>query len=278
MQVDMRGRTVLVTGSTDGIGKETALVLARMGANVLIHGRDEEKGRKVMEEIRHKSGNGQIELYIADLSSQRQVRKLAKEVLGSHDRLHVLINNAGVYMPQRRLTEDGIETTLAVNFLAPFLLTGLLQDLLKRSAPSRIINVSSVAHMSARVDLTDLQGERYYDGYNAYALSKLALILFTYSLAEKLRGTGVTVNCLHPGVINTKLLRAGFGPGGAGVEEGARTPVYLASSPDVENVTGKYFKDRRIAQSSPLTMDEGLQERFWKLGEKLTGQSLGAGR
>jgi len=227
------------------------------------------KGRTILVT----SGNGQIELYIADLSSQRQVRKLAKDVQERHDRMHVLINNAGVYMPQRRLTEDCIEMTLAVNFLAPFLLTGLLQDLQKRSAPSRIINISSVAHMSARVDWTSLQGERGYDGYSAYALSKLALIHFTYRLAERLRGRGVTVNCLHPGVINTKLLRAGFGPGGASVEEGARTPVYLASSPDVENVNGKYFQDRRIAQSSPLTRDEDLQERFWRLGEKLTGLS-----
>jgi NAD(P)-dependent dehydrogenase (short-subunit alcohol dehydrogenase family) len=278
VQVDMKGRTVLVTGSTDGIGRETALELAMMGANVLIHGRNEEKGQRAMEDIRHKSGNGQIELYIADLSSQRQVRKLAKDVMEKHDRLHVLINNAGVYMQERRLTEDGIEMTLAVNFLAPFLLTGLLQDLLKRSAPSRIINVSSVAHMSASVDWTNLQGENGYDGYSAYALSKLALILFTYRLAEKLRGTGVTANCLHPGVINTKLLRAGFGHGGSSVEEGASTPVYLASSPDVENVTGKYFKDRRIAQSSNLTRYEDLQERFWRLGEELTGQSFGAGR
>jgi NAD(P)-dependent dehydrogenase (short-subunit alcohol dehydrogenase family) len=278
MRSDLKGRTILVTGSTDGIGTETALELAGMGANVLIHGRNKEKGQKVMEEISHKSGNDQIELYIADLSSQREIRMLAREVQERHDNLHVLINNAGVYMPQRRLTQDGIEMTFAVNFLAPFLLTGLLLDLLKRSAPSRIINVSSIAHMSARVDWTNIQGERHYDGYNAYALSKLALILFTYRLAEEPSTAGVTVNCLHPGVINTKLLRTGFGPGGASVEEGAQTPVFLASAPDLENVTGKYFVDRRVSQSSPMTRDKNLQERFWKLGEKFTGMQWGLGQ
>jgi NAD(P)-dependent dehydrogenase (short-subunit alcohol dehydrogenase family) len=207
----MKGRTVLVTGSTDGIGKATALGLARMGAEVLLHGRDPEKGREVREEIARKTGSDQLDLFIADLSSQRQVRRLAAEVVERHERLHVLINNAGTFQAEHRLTEDGLETTFAVNYLAPFLLTHELLGLLEESSPSRIINVASIAHWDTKVDWNNLQGERLYDGHQAYALSKLGIVLFTYDLAERLKGSAVTANCLHPGVIKTKLLRSGFG-------------------------------------------------------------------
>ncbi len=245
-----------------------------MGANVLLHGRNREKGKAVLEDVSKISGNNDIELFIADLSSQRLVRMLASEILEKHDRLHVLINNAGIFQKERRLTEDGIETTFAVNYLAPFLLTNLLLDLLKESAPSRIISVASIAHESAVINWSNLQGERYYDGYDAYALSKLCIVLFTYDLAEKLKGTGVTANCLHPGVIRTKLLREGFGiyPGDT-PEKGAKTSVYLASSPEVEGVSGKYFKNQRPARSSPISYDRTLQEKLWKISEKLTGIS-----
>lgn len=268
----MKGRTVLVTGSTDGIGKATAMELARRGAKVLIHGRNPEKGRAVLEEIRKRTGNETLEFFEADLSSQRQVRRLASEVIESRDKLHVLINNAGTFLPQRQLTEDGLEITFAVNYLAPFLLTHELLDLLKKSSPSRIITVASIAHWNARVDWNNLQGERRYDGFDAYALSKLGDILFTYALARRLQGTGVTANCLHPGVIRTKLLRAGFGNyPGAMPEEGARTSVYLATSPDVENVSGRYFERCRPARSSPQSYDMELQERFWQVSERLIG-------
>jgi NAD(P)-dependent dehydrogenase (short-subunit alcohol dehydrogenase family) len=270
----MKGRVVLITGSTDGIGKQTALELADMGARVILHGRNEEKGMKVLEEIRHRTGNDGLEFFLADLSSQAEVRKLSSQVQDRHDKLHVLINNAGVYMRDRKLTPDGFESTFAVNFLAPFLLTNLLLDLLKESSPSRIISTASIAHVNARVDLNNLQGERGYDGFDAYALSKLAIILFTYRLADKLKNTKVTANCLHPGVINTKLLRAGWGLGGENVEVGARTPVYLASSPEVEGVSGRYFENMHPSTSSPLSRDKELQETFWKIGEKLTGLSL----
>ncbi len=269
----MKGRVVLVTGSTDGIGEQTALELADMGAQVILHGRNEAKGKKVMEEIRQRTKSDSLEFVLADLSSQAEVRKLASQVQERHDRLHVLINNAGVFMRDRRLTQEGLETTFAVNFLAPFLLTNLLLDTLKESAPSRIVNVASIAHINARADLNNLQGEWGYDGFNAYALSKLAIISFTYRLAEKLEGTGVTANCLHPGVINTKLLRAGWGLGGSDVESGARTPVYLASAPEVERVNGRYFENMRPSTSSALSRDKELQETFWKIGEKLTGLS-----
>jgi NAD(P)-dependent dehydrogenase (short-subunit alcohol dehydrogenase family) len=225
MNATMKGRTVLVTGSTDGIGKATALGLARMGAKVLLHGRDPEKGRRVHEEIARTTGIDQLDLFIADLASQRQVRRLAAEVVERHERLHVLINNAGTFEVERGLTEDGLETTFAVNYLAPFLLTQELLGLLEESSLSRIINGASIAHLNAKVDWNNLQGERWYDGFQAYALSKLGIVLFTFELAERLKATVVTANCLHPGVIKTKLLRAGFGDyPGSPPEKGARTP------------------------------------------------------
>lgn len=270
----MKGRTVLVTGSTDGIGKATALGLARLGATVLLHGRDPEKGRRVHEEIARTTGSDELDLFIADLSSQKQVRRLAAEVVERHECLHVLINNAGTFQAERKLTEDGLETTLAVNYLAQFLLTHELLDLLEVNSPSRIISVASIAHLNARVDWNNLQGERWYDGFQAYALSKLCIILFTYGLAERLKGSAVTANCLHPGVIRTKLLRAGFGDyPGSTPEKGARTPIYLASSPEVDEVSGKYFMDCKPARSSPLSYSKDLQERFWELAETYTGTS-----
>lgn len=268
----MKGRTVLVTGSTDGIGKATAMELASRGAKVLMHGRNSEKGRAVLEEIRRRTGNDNLEFFKADFSSQREVQRLAAEVKESQDRLHVLINNAGTFSSQRRLTEDGLEMTFAVNHLAPFLLTHELLGLLEKSAPSRIVTVASVAHWNAKVDWNNLQGERRYDGFQAYALSKLGNILFTYALASQLQGQGtrVTANCLHPGVTRTKLLNAGFGDyPGATPEEGAKTSVYLASSPDVENVNGLFFENRRPARSSPQSYDRELQERFWQISMTL---------
>jgi NAD(P)-dependent dehydrogenase (short-subunit alcohol dehydrogenase family) len=268
--VTIEGKSILVTGSTDGIGKHTALGLARKGAKVLLHGRDQEKGRRVLEEITRTTGNDQLDLFIADLSSQKQVRRLAAEVMEKHERLHVLINNAGTFQTERRLTEDGLETTIAVNYLAPFLLIYELLELLEESSPSRIINVASIAHLNAKVDWNNLQGERWYDGFEAYALSKLGIVLFTYELAKRLKGSGVIANCLHPGVVRTKLLRAGFGDyPGITPEEGAKTSIYLASSPDLENVSGKYFESCRQARSSPLSYDNALQEKFWKISENL---------
>ena len=267
----MKDKIVLITGSTDGIGKQTALELARLGATVLLHGRNAERGQKALAEVRKVTGSESLDYFAADLSSLKQVRALAAQVREKYDRLHVLVNNAGVYMQERRLTEDGLETTFAVNHLAHFLLTHLLLDLLKKSAPARIVNVSSGLHHSARVDLDDLQGEKRFSGFSAYCLSKLGNILFTYELAERLAGTGVTVNALHPGGIATKLLRAASGSSGASLEEGAATPVYLASAPEVENVTGEYFVRKRAAPSSPLTHDVKLRREFWAISERLAG-------
>jgi NAD(P)-dependent dehydrogenase (short-subunit alcohol dehydrogenase family) len=270
----MKGRTILVTGSTDGIGRETALQLARLGATVLLHGRDRKKGLSVAEQIRRETTNPHLELFIADLASMEAVRRLASEIRQSQESLNVLINNAGVFMPNRRLTEDKLETTLAVNCLAPFRLTLELLPLLAKSIPSRIVIVASTAHWDAGLEWDNLQGERHFDSFQAYALSKLGTILFTYALASRLQGSGITANCLHPGVTKTKLLRIGFGDyPGQSSEKGARTSVYLASSPQVDNVSGKYFERCRPASSSPLTYDLEVQERFWRICEELCGAS-----
>jgi len=265
-------RTILITGSTDGIGRETAIRLARMGAQVLLHGRNRDRGKVALQEIRRGTGSDRLGFFLADLASLRQVRTLAAETRRFTDRLEVLINNAGTFQPRRALTDDGMETTFAVNYLAPFLLTHELLDLMKRSAPCRIVNVASAAHWDARWDPGNLQGEMHYEGFDAYSLSKLALVLFTYTLARRLRGTGITVNCLHPGVIRTKLLAAGFGdyPGDT-PQRGARTSVYLASSQDVEEVTGQYFENCRIASSSPISHNRVAQEELWEISKKLAG-------
>ena len=266
----MKTKTILITGTTDGIGKQTALDLAKTGATILLHGRNPARGERVLREIRNATGNGRIEIFIADLASLKQVRNLAEQVHQKHDSLDVLINNAGVYETTRKITQDGFEMTFAVNHLAPFLLTLLLLDLLIKSAPSRIINVSSIAHASS-IDFENLQGEKHYGGYEAYSLSKLCNILFTYELAQRLKGGGVTVNCLHPGVINTKLLKTGWGMGGSPVTEGCKTSVYLATAPELAKVTGKYFMNKRQKKSSRISYDTETQTKLWQISEQLTG-------
>ncbi len=270
----MKDKTVLITGSTDGIGKQTAIDLAVRDFFVIVQGRNKDRTLRAVEEISNNTKSNKIDYVIADLSSFKQTRQLAEEIKSKHNRLDVLINNAGVYMKTRSLTEDGLETTFQVNHLSHFLLTILLLDLIKNSTKARIINVSSVAHMHAELDFDNLQGEKHYDAYNAYAVSKLANILFTYRLAEKLKDTGITVNALHPGVIGTKLLWEGFSISGASVKQGAETSVYLASSPDVENVTGKYFVDKKETPSSGLSYDKHIQNRMWEISAKLTGVDL----
>lgn len=265
-------KTILITGSTDGIGKEAAIELAAMGHRVIVHGRTSERAQCAADDIRKKSGSATVETVVADFTSLRQVRAMAGEIIRRFPRLDVLINNAGVYMKERILTEDGFETTFQVNYLAHFLLTHLLLDLLKRSAPSRIINVSSMAHHNAKLSLDNLQGEKKYGAYGAYACSKLENILFTYELAERLEGTGVTVNCLHPGVIATKLLRAGFGGfGGSGVEKGAETIVFLATSPKGDSISGKYFVNKEIADSSLASHSRSLRKALWELSKQFAG-------
>ncbi len=265
-----RDKTMLVTGSTDGIGRETALELAQTGAKILLHGRSAEKCRRVLREISHQTGNDRLDFVVADFRSMRQVRAMAGRVQELTDRLDVLINNAGVQMRRREETEDGFEVTFAVNHLAPFLLTNLLLDLVKKSSPARIVNVSSMTHQSGRLDFDDLQSKSHFDGQAVYATSKLCNVLFTRELARRLGGTGVTANCLHPGVVDTKLLHVHFG-GGAPVQDGAATPVYLATSPDVSNVSGAYFVRKQQVEPAAKAKNEETARRLWRVSAELVG-------
>jgi NAD(P)-dependent dehydrogenase (short-subunit alcohol dehydrogenase family) len=278
--VNMTSKICLVTGGNSGIGKATALGLAKMGATVVIVSRNKEKGETAVTDIIAKSGNKNVELIQADMSSQNSIHKLAEEFKARHEKLHVLINNAGVYLTKRITTEDGLESTFAINHLGPFLLTSLLLDILRASAPSRIVNVTSDAHNSAKVDFDDLQGEKRFSGWQAYGQSKLAMILYTHELAKKLEGTGVTVNSVHPGVVRTNfaknnggLVALGFrflGMFFIGPEIAARRILYVATSPDLDGVTGKYFSKMHEARSSHESYDDESAKRLWQISEQLT--------
>jgi NAD(P)-dependent dehydrogenase (short-subunit alcohol dehydrogenase family) len=266
-------KTILVTGSSDGIGKATAKALARQGHRVLIHGRHPGKGRAVLREIGKEIEGATLDLFTADLSSPGGVHTLAASVKDRYGRLDVLVNNAGVYMPGRVLTGEGLETTFAVNLAAPFLLSHLLMPVLSAGAPARIVNVASSAHFDATtLDFDNLQGEKRYEGWDAYSRSKLGVVLFTYTLARKLDPRQVTVNCLHPGVICTRLLYSAFPDYPCEPPEaGARTPVYLATSPAVAGMTGKYFDGMKEEPSSRISYNRDIQDRLWGYLGKVTG-------
>ena len=276
----MQGKICIVTGANSGIGKATALGLAQMGATVVMVCRDRARGEAAQSEIKAKSGNDAVDLLLADLSSQQSIRQLAENFKQRYTRLHVLINNAGAFYLTRHESVDGLEMTFAVNYLAPFLLTNLLLDVLKTSAPARIVNVASESHEAGYIKMDDLQAKKRYRPMRAYGQSKLALVLFTYELARRLHGTGVTANCLHPGFVATHIAQGGLGPiartaakpiflFGISPEEGAKTSIYLASSPDVEGVTGKYFVKRAPKRSAPISYDESLQRQLWEESAKL---------
>ena len=266
----MSGRTVLVTGATSGIGERTALELARMGARVLVHGRTREKAERAAAGMAVAAPGAVPIPVFGDFSVIDEVRGVAEQTLAATDRLDVLVNNAGTYMPTYVETVDGIETTFQVNHIGAFVLTTLLDDLLAASAPSRIITVSSVAHFRGVLRLDDDEPMSPYDAYEAYATSKLANVLFAVEAASRFYGTGVTSNSLHPGVTDTKLLRLGFPDSqGADVSVGAATPVYLASSPDVEDVTGRYFVNQHPATATPLVEDRALRARLWDVSQTL---------
>ncbi|WP_292348354.1 MULTISPECIES: SDR family NAD(P)-dependent oxidoreductase [unclassified Methanoregula] len=262
---------ILVTGSTDGIGKATATALAAGGSTIILHGRDEKKGNEVRQELAGKTGSGRPDLVIADYTRQTEIRRMAADIRSRYSHLDVIINNAGTYQGTRHVTENGIEMTFAVNYLGPFLLTRLLRPLLRKG--SRIVTVASGAHFDVdRIDWENLPGQRQYDPWRAYALSKLADVTFTYTLARNLEGTGITANCLHPGVVDTKLLRSAF-PGYPAItpEKAAEIPVWLARSPDVAGVTGRYFENKKETASSPLSRNRKVQARLWTMAEDLTG-------
>jgi NAD(P)-dependent dehydrogenase (short-subunit alcohol dehydrogenase family) len=280
---EMKGKTVLITGATNGIGKLTALELAKKSAEVVIVGRNPTKTSQVVQQIKQNSGNPSVDGLVADLSSTAQIRQLAQDYHQKYLHLNILINNAGGIFANRMVTADGYEYTFALNHLAYFTLTNLLLDVLLADAPSRIINVSSRSHEGAVLNFGDLQNEQHYSygGYRAYGQSKLANLLFTYELARRLAGTGVTVNALHPGTVAT-----GFGENNRGAmkvsmriyhqfaltpEEGADTIIYLASSPEVEGVTGKYWTNRMAIPSSTESYDEEAQKRLWSISSQLTG-------
>lgn len=278
----MKGKIVLVTGATNGIGLVTALEIARMGAQVTIVSRNAEKCAAVAEAIKTETGNS-VEFIAADLSTLAGIMQAATVFKQSHTRLHVLVNNAGGFFNKRFVTPDGLEMTFALNHLNYFLLTNLLLDVLKASAPARVINVASGMHMGARLDFDNLQGEKHYAGFRAYGQSKLANIIFTYELASRLEETGVTVNALHPGYVDTGLsLNNGFffrvfaklsaRLFGRKPEEGAQTSIYLAASPEVEGVTGKYFANCKPVQSSPESYDKTVAEKLWQVSLELTGK------
>ncbi len=269
----LTGAVILVTGATDGIGKQTAFELARRGAKVIAHARTAERGATTLAELRHQAPGLDLDLepVTADLASLAQVRRMAAEVAARFPRLDALINNAGVMTTRRQVSSDGFELTFAINHLAHFLLTNLLLDQLRAANAARVVTVSSNVHRGARLDFADLQMTHEWSGYEAYARSKLANVLFAYRLASLLEGTGVTSNALHPGVIATKLMRENFGGGGASVEQGAATSVFLAADPSVAGTTGQYFENRRPVRSSPLTYDLRAQRRLWEVSARLTG-------
>jgi NAD(P)-dependent dehydrogenase (short-subunit alcohol dehydrogenase family) len=275
----MLGKKVLITGANQGIGKAAAEELAQRGAKVVLVSRNAVKGRAALEQVRAKATGDAPELIVADLASLSEVRRLAAEYKKGHDRLDVLLNNAGLLVPNRRTTEDGFEETFAVNHLAPFLLTQELLDVLKATPSSRVVNVSSEAHRGAKLHFEDLGFEKGYGALKAYSQSKLANIVFTYELARRLEGSGVTTNCLHPGII-----ASGFGQtyGGAfsvfikllkpfllSTEAGARTSVYLASSTEVGDVTGKYFAKCKPIRSNAASYDEASWRKLWEMSEAM---------
>jgi NAD(P)-dependent dehydrogenase (short-subunit alcohol dehydrogenase family) len=277
---NMNGKTVLITGANQGIGKASAMALGKMGAKLVLVCRSEAKARAAIADL-EKAGVKDVELIVGDLASLADVRRIASEFLAKHATLDVLLNNAGLFVPTRQTTVDGLEETLAVNHLAPFLLTNLLLGALEKAPSARIVNVSSTAHRSARMNWDDIQFTRGYSGLKVYSHSKLCNILFTRELAKRLEGTHVTANSLHPGVI-----ASGFGhtyggafsvllkiarPFFADTEDGAKTQVWLSSSPEVEGVTGKYFA--RCAEAKPTrhALEEGAPARLWEISEKLVG-------
>jgi len=276
----MQNKISLITGATSGIGQATATALAQKGATVIVAGRSEERCKKTVDQIQHQTGNSRVDYLLADLSMQSQIHQLAEEFKSRYERLDVLVNNAGAIHLFRRVSADGIEMTFALNHLAYFLLTNLLLDTLKASAPARIVNVASNSHYGQHLDFDNLQLTRGYNPMRAYGRSKLCNLYFTYELARRLEGTGVTVNAMHPGFVATNMAanngwlvrlflplihRNSLTP-----EQGASTAVYLASSPEVEGVTGNFFVRERERASDPVSYDESVASRLWEVSEKMT--------
>jgi len=269
----------MITGANSGIGKATAIGLAKRGASLVLVCRDQTRAENAIAEIKEKTGNDSIDLILADLSSQKQIYQLVSKFKKRYNNLHVLINNAGVNLHKHTLTEDGIETTFAVKYLAHYMLCNLLFDILKKSAPSRIINVTS-SIQAKTFDFDNLNGDNNYHQLKAYSQAKLAVLLFTYEFARKIEGTGVSVNCLHPGYVKTKMIR-NFRPFVkyfyhlVGLfmltpKKGAKTSIYLASSPEINGISGKYFKKKKEAESVKISCNEDIAKQLWDISVQLT--------
>jgi retinol dehydrogenase 14 len=280
MTTTMTGKTVLITGGTGGIGRAAAIGLASLGARVGITGRDRERAEVAAAAIAKESGNPAVDVFVADMSSQAEVRRLADEILAVYPRLDVLLNNVGGFWAHRHVTADGFEHTFALNHLAPFLLTNLLLDRLIASAPARVVTVSSGAQSMGNIDFDDLMGEQKYSGSRAYNQSKLANVMFAYELAKRLEGTGVTSTALHPGLTSTAfsaedpalgLLVTILRPFMKSPRRGAETPVYLASSPQAEGLTGQFFANRKVKESHKSSYDTAITGRLWQVSADLVG-------
>ena len=282
----MKNQVCVVTGANSGIGEETALSLAKLGATVILLCRNYERGNIALKNIISESNNKNVELMLCDLSSQNSIFDFTSKFKNKYDRLNVLINNAGILLNKRTISVDGIENTFAINHLGPFILTNSLLNLLKSSSPSRIINVSSSAHYRTNFDVDNLQGEKKYSSFDAYCKSKLYNVLFTYELSRKLAGSNVTVNCLHPGFIPTNLFANSsffykaivkiLSPILIDAKSGSKTSTYLATSKDVENITGKYFVKCKPKKSSKISYDKSTSKNLWNISEKLVNYNKSA--
>ncbi len=276
--MELKNKTAIITGATSGIGRVTAMAIAREGARLVLPLRDLDKGKTLREEIEKETGNASVEIMHCNLASFDSVRQFAEDFRKKYDSLYLLVNNAGLWEAKRKESDDGIEMNFAVNHLAPFMMTNLLLDIIKKSAPARIISVASTAHKYGKMRFSDLEGKKSWGSMQSYAQSKLANILFTRRLAKDLEGSGVTANCLHPGVVNTQLFNKlpGFIQKVSSLfmitpEKGAQTSIYLATSPDVENITGEYFDKRKIAKTTAHARDMQVADTLWEVSKEYCG-------
>ncbi len=270
----MNDKVCVITGANSGIGKETATGLAKLGGTIVMICRNQKKGAKAREDIIRKTGNPSVDLLPCDLESMSNVRPLAETILNRYESVNVLVNNAGIFSLRSKRTAEGFERTFAVNYFAPFLLTHLLLDRLKKSSPSRVVNVSSVSHFGGHLDLEELEKKGGASAFKAYSNSKLALVMFTYELAKRIKDTGVTVNCLHPGAVSTSIWRipsALTRPFMLSAKNGAKTSIYLSSSPEVEGESGQYYEKMKPKRSSDASYDEEKARRLWDLSLRLVG-------